>query len=197
MQEIIGQPFDPFRNRLSRDLRNDLSESLLTTLREGNPEPLRKTADRYRQRADLGSALADYLEKRLACYQVVLDEAESAEFPDPDLLARTFWNHELFFEFHELLEQRWMRVTGSEKEILQGLIRAAGVFIHRRFGNPKGAAKMAARAREVIEKYRDKLPPGFVAEPLLAALANPAAPPPRFGKLASPSSQCNHTGTGA
>lgn len=162
----------------------------MRSLATGHPTPVLTVAAGYRRQADLAPYARDYLAERLACYQVVF---ASATGKDPDQLALLLWNHELFFEFHELLEKRWMGATGVEKEILQGLIRAAGSYIHRQSGNTAGARKMAARAQETIKKYRDRLPPGFTAEPLLAGLANADAPPPRFGPVAPTSRQCRHT----
>jgi uncharacterized protein len=174
-----GAGFDPFNNRLSRDIRNGLSKALLTALEQQDPTPFEVAATCFRQRPDLTKPQAEYLEEHLACYRAVLEQARPN--PDPDRVALLFWNHELFFEFHELLEKRWRQASGGEKEILQGLIRAAGTYIHRRYAHAAGAEKMAARARETIEKYREAMPPGFAAAPLLAGLADPAATPPRFG----------------
>lgn len=182
--------FDPFNNRLSRDLRNSMSEALLASLDGHGTAPIEVAAAAFRHHPDLNADQAAYLEMRLACYHAVLKQALSAN--DPDRTAQLFWDHELFFEFHELLERRWLIADGSEKEILQGLIRAAGTFIHRQSGNIAGAGKMAARARETINKYRECLPPGFAAEPLLAALADPAVPPPRFGRPAPTDRPCRH-----
>jgi hypothetical protein len=174
------QPFDPFNHRLSRDLRNDLAKALLAALAAGKTGPVLATAARYRNRPGLGPELVSYLDERLACYLAVLAEVRRGEETEPDRLALALWNHELFFEFHELLEQRWLRAAGVEKAVLQALIRAAGTYIHRRYGHAAGAAKMAARARQIIEIHRRHLPPGFAAGPLLAALAEPDAPPPKF-----------------
>lgn len=182
--------FNPFTDRLSRDLRNDLSSGLLAALAGGSPAPFLAVAATYRQQPDLTPYARDYLAERLACYQVILAAANS---DTPDQMALQVWDHELFFEFHELLEQRWLVATGIEKEVLQALIQAAGSYVHRRFGNTAGAEKMAARARETIKKYRDRLPSGFAPGPLLAGLADPNAPPPRFGAWAPTDRQCRHT----
>lgn len=189
-----GAPgFDPFNDRLSRDIRNTMSEALLAALDAGDPAPIEAAAAPFRQRSDLTAEQAAYLETRLSCYRSLLAQALPAA--DPDWTALLCWDHELFFEFHELLERRWMKAAGPEKEILQGLIRAAGTFVHRQSGHTVGAAKMAARARKTIEKHRNRLPPGFAAEALLASLADPANPPPRFGRLAATDRPCRHTGT--
>lgn len=181
--------FDPFNDRLSRDLRNDLSAGLLAALAGGDPAPFLTVAAAYRQQPDLPPYASDYLAERLACYRVVVATAGRDREQAPLLL----WDHELFFEFHELLEQRWRQAAGVEKEVLQGLIRAAGSYVHRRAGNTAGAAKMAARAAGAIRQYRDRLPAGFAAEPLLAGLAATDAPPPRFGAWPPTGWRCRHT----
>lgn len=142
--------FDPFNDRLSRDLRNGMSEALLAALDIHAPAPIEAAADSFRHHPDLSADQAVYLEARLACYRAVL--TQTLPGAEPDRIALLFWDHELFFEFHELLERRWLAADGSGKEILQGLIRAAGTFIHRRAGNSAGAGRMAARARETITK---------------------------------------------
>jgi len=187
--------FDPFNDRLSRDLRNVMSVRLVDTLGGHNPASIEIAAAAFRHRSDLNADQAAYLETRLACYREVLKQVIPGN--EPDRTALLFWNHELYFEFHELLERRWLAAEGTEKEILQGLIRAAGAFIHRQAHNESGARKMAARARETIARYRKQLPSGFTAEPLLAALADPSAPPPHFGTRETNALPCRHSGAKA
>lgn len=40
------------------------------------------------------------------------------------------FNEERYWESHEALESAWRRVTGDEKEILQGLILLAAALVH-------------------------------------------------------------------
>jgi uncharacterized protein len=44
--------------------------------------------------------------------------------------ARYFFNEERFWEAHETLEELWKRSTGSEKQLVQGLILVAAAFVH-------------------------------------------------------------------
>lgn len=182
--------FAPFSDRLSRDLRNTLSETLLAALAKQNPEPFEAVAQDFRHRPDLSPALAEYLGERLACYRAII--AQLRENPDPDQAALLLWDHELFFEFHELLEKRWLVATGVAKEVLQGLIRAAGTYVLRQQGQTAGAAKMAARARETLTKHQALLPPGFSADQLLVGLADPLARPPHLGTPIPTEQPCRH-----
>ena len=41
-----------------------------------------------------------------------------------------YFNNERFWESHEALEGAWKQCTGSEKELIQGLILIAAAFVH-------------------------------------------------------------------
>ena len=182
--------FNPFTDRLSRDLRNDLSEALLAALTGGAHAAFLAVAAAYRQHPELGPGARGYLEDRLACYQAVLAET-NRDLPDQQALL--LWNHELFFEFHELLEKRWRVAEGVARKVLQALIRAAGTYVLRHADRREGAVKMAARAIAIIKRHQDELPPGFETKRLLVALADPLAPPPQFGILPPTGYRCRHS----
>ena len=92
------------------------------------------------------------------------------------------WDHALFFEVHDLLEHEWMRAEGKQKEMLQALIRAAGVYVHLARGNVRGAEKMAAKAVVGLVKHRDSLPAEIDLDLLLSKLQNRDKVPPLLGK---------------
>jgi len=166
MDDTSPLTFNPFTDRLSRDLRNDLSEGLLAALTDNNASHFLTVANRYRQRQELGPERGAYLSERLACYLAVL-AASTQGAADKDRIALLLWDHELFFEFHELLEQRWLAAKGEEKLILQALIRAAGMYVHRQFGRYNGAIKMASRARETLSRFEAAVPLGFTVDKLI------------------------------
>lgn len=56
--------------------------------------------------------------------------------------AAILFDHELFFEVHELLEPPWLRADGETRTLLQGLIQVAVGFHHHAQGNPRGAASL-------------------------------------------------------
>ena len=169
-------PFDPFRDRLSRDIRNDLSESMLTCLREHRIDPAREVAERYFAAAPGPEQMA-YIIDRLERYARFLDRV--AEEPaDVVWQGLVLWDLGLHFEVHEILEHAWLRTQGAEKAFLQALIRAAGVYIKREYGFHEGAAKMAAKALPVLEDNRDRLAAYTDPERLLAALRTADGGPP-------------------
>lgn len=173
---MINQGFDPFRDRLSRDIRNDLSESLLACLREHRLTAAQEVADRYLA----GNPAPDYvlyINDRLDRYARFL--ASVAAGPT-DVIRQGFvlWDLGLFFEVHEILEQAWLRSSGPEKLLLQALIRAAGVYVKREHGFFEGANKMAAKALPVLEDNRQRLAAYIDPERLLAALRSEQEKPP-------------------
>ena len=159
--------FDPFRDRLSRDIRNDLSESLLTCLRDGLSTAARAVAERYLA-SPIEPCHRAYINDRLERYErfLALVRGES----DPLRQGFVLWELGLYFEVHEILEQAWLRAEGTEKELLQALIRAAGVRIKRECGFEAAAAKMAAKALPVLTAHRQRLAAYIDPDPLLSLL---------------------------
>lgn len=58
--------------------------------------------------------------------------------------AAVLFDHELFFEVHEVLEPPWQRATGELRNLLQGLIQVAVGFHHHANANPRGALSLLA-----------------------------------------------------
>jgi hypothetical protein len=52
------------------------------------------------------------------------------------------FNHQLFFEVHEVLEAQWVNETGEEKRFFQGLIQLAVAFHHLGNNNLRGALSL-------------------------------------------------------
>lgn len=170
--------FEPFQDRPSRDIRNTLSTALAEAIADDGPEPFEQAAtrllsdhptDRYR----------DYIVDRLARYRRAL-AAISRGITDPLHQGMVLWNERLFFEVHEVLEHAWLQADGRRKLLLQALIRAAGVYVKLEYGYERQAAKMAARAREVLATSGDLLRDYFDPAELLAALARLDPVPPKL-----------------
>jgi len=170
--------FDPFNDRLARDLRNALSEALAADLPSRRLESSTQVADFFRARS-LSARHHRYLEQRLAAYQRVLAVIRARRLDHPFHQALVFWDEGLFFEVHEILEPPWYRAPpGPTKNALQGLIRAAGTYIHLAVGRRDSAAGIAAKAIGGLACWgRSELPPFPDLPRLQAALAELAAPP--------------------
>lgn len=148
--------FDPFSDRLARDLRNDLSSALVDRLTGKTPDAIARQADLWRAKG-LASVYATYMDQRLKSYQSAVTEIESSGYTDPRHQAVILWNARLFFELHELLETIWYKAKGPERTALKGLIQAAGAFVHNLRGKPKAANGLAQRARQHLQEGADTL----------------------------------------
>lgn len=170
--------FEPFQDRLSRDIRNSLSRAFVEATDRLDPEPVRRAAARFLSQA-IGECYREYIAERLRRYEKAL--AGLRRGPATVLRrAAVLWDLHLFFEVHELLEEAWLAAAGEEKLVLQAMIRAAGVYIKLEYGYREAAVKMAARALPVLVAHRETLAPFFDPEPLLQALTKPMFPPPQL-----------------
>ncbi len=182
-QSITGDPpaFDPFADRLCRDIRNDLSQGLMETILGTNSGMLAAVEERYRKRA-LPRFAGDYLDDRLRRYRTVLGQITTSgtQIGDTYGIARLLWNEGLFFEVHEWLETAWLKATGPDRAILQALIRAAGTYVHLGHGRTAGARKMAEKAVAGLLQYQALVPRAFQVEALVAKLTALDPVPPKF-----------------
>ncbi len=148
------QKFNPFEDRLSRDIRNDLSETVIEVLGSGSMTAAEIVASDYR-RQSLDRIYTDYIDQRLERYRQAL-----AALPHNAPLmsqAAVLWDLHLFFEVHEILEPAWIAADGDEKRMLQALIRAAGVYINLELGYNQRAAKIAGKTLPVLTEMRTDL----------------------------------------
>jgi hypothetical protein len=148
--------FDPFNNRLCRNVRNALSEAFKSALLERDLHPVDHVA-RILLNEKLPACVSDYIHQRLASYQVVLTELEAKGITDPLKVVLVIWDRRLFFETHEFLEPYWMAAEGGEKRLLQALIRAAGTYVHLEQGNFNAAGRMAGKAIAGLSQSQERL----------------------------------------
>ncbi|MDK9709047.1 MAG: DUF309 domain-containing protein [Desulforhopalus sp.] len=174
---MSNQIFDPFTDRLSRDLRNDLSTGLAQALDNGESGELVNIVDSYRQRA-LADCYGNYLEDRYTRYKKALSIIKDGGITDPIKRSLILWDLGLFFEVHEVLENAWYSATGSMKLTLQALIRAAGVYIKREYGYMDSARRIGEKAVPVLQENRALLAAYFDPDILITALRDQKSQPP-------------------
>jgi hypothetical protein len=165
--------FDPFSNRLARDIRNNLSRSFLKSLAEKNVSLFLECGAEYLQQ-HLEPNYEMYVTKKLLKYKKAFAAIEERKLREVLQQASIFWELELYFEMHELLEPEWKQAEGRRRRALQGLIRAAGMKVHTENNNYKAAASMGSKALADLQKYGDELEGfGSFAE-VLADLRQPS-----------------------
>ncbi|MFH0782749.1 MAG: DUF309 domain-containing protein [Pseudomonadota bacterium] len=171
--------FNPFIDRLSRDIRNELSEGLAAAVETGKGELLAETVAKYR-RQPLADYYRTYLEDRYSRYEKAL-AVISQGVTDPIHRGLILWDLGLFFEVHEVLEHAWYTAAeGAMKATLQALIRAAGVYIKREYGFYDSAGRIAEKAVPVLEANRELLAKYFSPDRLISVLAVAEIPAPRL-----------------
>ncbi|MFW2367459.1 MAG: DUF309 domain-containing protein [Desulforhopalus sp.] len=172
------QNFNPFEDRLSRDLRNDLSKGFAAAIESGDNTKLLETVAYYRG-IHIDDCYSEYLEDRYEHYQQALKTIQNDKNKIDDTIhqALVLWDHELFFEVHEVLEHSWYSAEGQLKLTLQALIRAAGVYIKREYGFSDAAARIGAKAIPVLTANSKFLDQYFEVEKLTTALQSEDPPP--------------------
>lgn len=163
------QQFDPFEDRLSRDIRNGLSKALMNAIAEHKPERVEAAAEQFSLRS-AAPIYREYINERLVHYRLSLEEIDGLPGKGVWEVMQILWNHRLFFEVHELVEEAWMVAQGEEKLVLQAMVRAAGVYVKLAQGNEVGARLMAEKAVAVLSRHRAALPGGFPVDSLVAKL---------------------------
>ncbi|MBU0991155.1 MAG: DUF309 domain-containing protein [Proteobacteria bacterium] len=174
--------FDPFQNRLCRDVRNELSESVIETIYSGAIAPSQAAAEKYLSQG-VEPYIRSYIHNRIVRYTTVLSQIQSAKVETTEIyaIAVLLWDQELFFEVHEWLEEKWHKSMGAEKFVLQALIRAAGTYIHFEYGRKTGGEKMAKKAVSGLISHKTSVPEFFNIDLLIAKLSAFDPIPPKLG----------------
>lgn len=163
--------FNPFEDRLSRDIRNELSKGLATAIHTDDQRPLSTIIERYRAQ-NLPPCYSNYVEERFIAYQKALLSIKEVD-KDPIHHAVILWDLGLYFEVHEILEHGWMAAEGDYKKLLQALIRSAGVYIKLEYGFSESAKNIAAKALPILTANKTLLQSYFEPQALIVALQNP------------------------
>ena len=171
--------FDPFNDRLSRTIRNKLSVAFIESLTRMDPGPYRLQAREFLDENPPPSHRA-YIEDRLSRYDKAFEQISREEMTGDFAQALVLWNQELFFEVHERLEIVFHRSKNEERKAYQGMIKAAGVYIHFARGADKSARKLAASASALLKEYGHALPSFDTLDILLEKLDTFDPHPPRL-----------------
>jgi hypothetical protein len=148
--------FDPWTNRLSRDIRNSLSEAFITGLSRMETSVYHAEADIWRSK-NPAEIYLEYIQDRLKRYDRVIEQIKACELDEPLLQSLVIWNNGLFFEFHEHLEGLWMKATGDERQALKGMIKAAGVYAHHEYNHQPAVKSLSAKSYDLLRQYSDCL----------------------------------------
>jgi uncharacterized protein len=138
--------FDPFRDRMSRDIRNSLTSAFVSEITGKDPGAVCEIT-KFWLSITLKPVYLNYIEEMKSRYAQALEMIHGTGCADIRLQAVLLWNSGLFFEMHELLEMLFTKTAGLERIALKGLIQAAGVYVHANRANQTAAKGLALRAR--------------------------------------------------
>ena len=171
--------FDPYRDRLARDIRNGLSSALVQEITGEAAGSLSRQAEVWLAKAP-GPLYQTYVQSRMGLYGRALDEIRAHQMVDTRYQAICLWNLGLFFEMHELLETIWLQSRNPERSALKGLIQAAGVYVHVQRGKEIAAQGLANRAVRHLLQGRRCL--AFIAnlDEIIEALSSPTVAAPQM-----------------
>ena len=176
---MVNTDFDPFQDRVARDIRNSLSTAFLAALKGRHTAPF-EAAGRHLLQQEIAQGKRLYILDRLGRYRKCFTDIQQKKIKTVLEQAFILWDEGLFFEVHEILEGLWIEAEGRQKSALQGLIRAAGFYILMESGRRQGAEKMAARAVQALQTDLTALP--YFPSPalLLAKLRDLDPVPPKL-----------------
>lgn len=63
------------------------------------------------------------------------------------------FNHGLFFECHETLEEIWLEENGEDRQFYQGIIQVAAGYFKWEQGVPRGTIKLWRSGLDKLERY--------------------------------------------
>ena len=171
--------FDPYNDRMARDIRNSLSSAFVNELTGDGNNALAAVAHDWLEKAPEPVYQA-YIKDRLATYHQTIDQIKTEPASDPRYQSIYLWNLGLFFEVHELLETIWLHSSEPERSALKGWIQAAGVYVHFQRGQEAVAQSLAKRAATHLRNGRNCL--AFIAnlDEFIKAVANPTAVAPQL-----------------
>ena len=177
-----SERFDPFTDRMARDIRNSLWDAFVAALAAKAPEQYLNIAQKWREQ-NLSTRHSEYIADRLLRYDQVFDTIQAGGIQDPLQRALVIWNQRLFFEFHDHLEMIWKSATGDQRQALKGLIKAAGVYIHLEQHHRQPAKSLAMKSYQLLRQYVHCLE--FIAnyETLLDKLESGDPVPPRLKRI--------------
>ncbi len=118
--------------------------------------------------------IMNYINHRLVYFKKVFNQIDSSyKSEEPFLIiCLVLWNLELFFEYHEWLEKKWLHSKGNKKKAYQALILAAVTYEQLEYGRIAQARTLGLKAAALLDQYRKQIPLCFDPDTLIKALTH-------------------------
>ncbi len=163
--------FDPFENRHHRDIRNALGSGFVKSIQQRTLRPFQSALDTYPNQLDK-SPTGIYIENRHQVLKKMLNQIESTEacIMDDFSILMLLWDHQLYYEFHEWVEEIWLTAKGDFKKALQALIFVSVAFEQHLYNRNDPAKRLALKAIDRLNKHKFFLPNSIKASIFIDAL---------------------------
>ncbi len=163
--------FDPFESRLCRDIRNNLGCGFVKSVQQGTLAPFESALNNYQADVDRPPFNA-YINHRFILLKKILRQMDSDPLKPTNefSILMLFWNHQLYYEFHEWIEEIWLTAKGDYKKSLQALIFASVAFEQHHYNRPSPAKKLSIKAIAKLDKYGSSLPDNINSKVFIGAL---------------------------
>ncbi len=165
--------FDPFESRLCRDIRNTIGHGFIKSLQNGSIKTFSSDIQKF-ESLKTPSVIKHYIHHRQACLEKISKQIKTLPGDHDHFfeIANLLWSHELYFEVHEWLEEKWMSSKGDEKKSIQALILSAIAYEQLTYNRKSPAQKVAAKAIVLLKEYRTAIPNPFDPDILIGSLLN-------------------------
>lgn len=166
---LVPKPeFDPYSQRLARDVRNSLGHWFVHGLMSQQPDPAGDALSRLNVAA-LPESHQDWVRRKVRLYRQLAQHIPVGTATSPLELGLELWREGLFFEAHEAFEEAWQSADGDRSLAFKALVQAVGSCIHARRGADGPAKSLAAKAARGLKQYGRSLPeipwlPQLIAE---------------------------------
>lgn len=158
MSKVLESPrFDPFEDRLARDIRNALSSALVRPLEVKAPDSFRDTGESCLKQP-VTPTHRDYIDARLKKYELAYARIRRKRIEDPFAQVVVLWNGGLLSEVHERLEVFWRDLPDGSRKAVNGLLQACAAYIHKEYGHDRAARSLAGKAAGLSREYGQLLP---------------------------------------
>lgn len=151
--------FDPFESRLCRDIRNDLGAGFVKSVQQRSFTPFHSSLDKFQNYIDR-KPTGTYIKNRFTLLHNIINQIETNEprIENVFSILQWFWDHQLFYEFHEWVEELWQIENGNSKKALQALILAAVACEQHHYNRVSPARKLSDKAIKKFYQFGSYLP---------------------------------------
>ncbi len=165
--------FDPFESRRCRDIRNAIGHGFIKSLQRHSVAPFTSAVHNFESQKT-SSEIKHYIHHRQACLEKISKQIKTMPQDHDHFfeIASLIWNHGLFFEVHEWLEEKWILSKEDQKKSIQALILCAIAYEQLIYNKKGPSQKVASKAIMLLKKFRATIPNPFDPDILIEHLGD-------------------------